>query len=47
MLTDAIRSGKQPPERKLTIPESMPSLVELAARAARAEDFELHHSAGR
>jgi ribose transport system substrate-binding protein len=47
MLTDAIRSGKQPPERKLTIPESMPSLVELAARAARAEDFEIHHSAGR
>jgi len=34
-LTEAIRTGSQPPERKLIIPESVPSLDELAARSAR------------
>jgi ribose transport system substrate-binding protein len=32
MLTEAIRSGVQPPEQKLIAPESMPSIDDLAAR---------------
>lgn len=36
MLTEAIRSGSQPPQRKLTAPESVPSIEELAARPSRA-----------
>lgn len=37
MLTDHIRGGAQVPESKLTIPESMPSLEELAGRVAAAK----------
>jgi len=44
MLADAIRTGAQPPERKLTIPESIPSIEDLAARAAMAKPG--HRSAG-
>jgi ABC-type sugar transport system substrate-binding protein len=46
MLTEAIRSGSQPPERKLIPPESVPSIEELAARTARTGTFKLHRSAG-
>jgi ribose transport system substrate-binding protein len=46
MLTEAIRTGSQPPERKLTVPQSMPSLQELAARAAKNEPVKVHRSAG-
>jgi ribose transport system substrate-binding protein len=46
MLAEAIRSGSQPPERKLTVPQSMPSLQELAARAAKNETVKVHRSAG-
>jgi ribose transport system substrate-binding protein len=35
MLAEAIRSGSQPPERKLIAPESLPSIEELAARKAK------------
>lgn len=35
MLAEAIRTGVQPPERKLTKPESIPSLEEIAARASK------------
>ncbi len=45
MLSDAIRSGSQPPERKLITPESVPSLEELAVRAART-NARKHRSAG-
>jgi ribose transport system substrate-binding protein len=34
MLTEAIRTGSQPPERKLIPPDSVPALNELAAKAA-------------
>jgi hypothetical protein len=46
MLTDAIRSGSQPPERKLTVPESVPSFEELAARAKKSGNAKLNRSAG-
>ncbi len=36
MLTEAIRSGSQPPEHKLTAPQSVPSIDELVARTARS-----------
>ncbi|MGA8214523.1 MAG: substrate-binding domain-containing protein [Candidatus Sulfotelmatobacter sp.] len=36
MLTEAIRTGSQPPEVKLIAPESVPTIQELAARAAKA-----------
>ncbi|MGC2057065.1 MAG: hypothetical protein WA653_02335, partial [Candidatus Sulfotelmatobacter sp.] len=36
MLTEAIRTGVQPPERKLINPESVPSFEDLAARAAKS-----------
>ncbi len=45
MLTEAIRAKSQPPERKLTIPESIPSIAELAARTARTTAGK-HRSAG-
>jgi ribose transport system substrate-binding protein len=35
MLTEAIRSGVQPPEKKLILPESMPSIDDLAARISK------------
>jgi ribose transport system substrate-binding protein len=37
MLTEAIRSGVQPPEKKLIASESVPSLEDLAARTAKVE----------
>jgi ABC-type sugar transport system substrate-binding protein len=46
MLTEAIRSGSQPPERKLTVSESVPAFEELAARAAKNEPAKVHRSAG-
>jgi len=46
MLTEAIRTGAQPPERKLTVPESVPSLAELAARGSRNDNGKAHRSAG-
>jgi ribose transport system substrate-binding protein len=46
MLTEAIRTGTQPPERKLLIPESVPSLEELAARSAKANTASHRHFAG-
>jgi ABC-type sugar transport system substrate-binding protein len=46
MLTEAIRTGSQPPERKLIAPESVPSIDELAARAAKAGAGKLHRSTG-
>jgi ribose transport system substrate-binding protein len=36
MLTEAIRSGEQPPERRLIASESVPSLKELASKAANS-----------
>jgi ribose transport system substrate-binding protein len=35
MLTDALRGGAQPPERKLTTPESVPTIEELSSRTAK------------
>jgi ribose transport system substrate-binding protein len=46
MLTEAIRTGSQPPERKLIVPESIPSMQELAARASKANAGQSHRSAG-
>jgi ribose transport system substrate-binding protein len=46
MLTEAIRTGSQPPERKLTTAESVPSLKELAARSASARAAKVHRTAG-
>jgi ribose transport system substrate-binding protein len=46
MLTDAIRTGSQPPERRLIVPESVPSFEELAARSAKSEPTKLNRSAG-
>src|ERR1022692_20724 len=45
MLTEAIRTGTQPPERRLTVPESLPSIEELADRAAKTKSGK-HRSAG-
>jgi ABC-type sugar transport system substrate-binding protein len=45
MLTEAIRSGSQPPQRKLTAPESVPSIQELASRPARSHTGK-HRTAG-
>jgi ribose transport system substrate-binding protein len=45
MLTEAIRSGSKPAERKLTIPESVPSMQELAVRGSKAGAGR-HRSAG-
>jgi len=47
MLTDAIRSQTPLPERKVTIPESIPSLEELSARRPSKDGVgKLHHTAG-
>ncbi|HVR24791.1 MAG TPA: substrate-binding domain-containing protein [Candidatus Polarisedimenticolia bacterium] len=46
MLTEAIRTGTQPPERTLTVPESVPSFEELAVRTTKAETVTHHRSAG-
>lgn len=43
VLTEAIRSGSQPPERRLIVPDSVPSIEELAARSASWGQH--HHSA--
>ncbi len=43
MLTEAIRTGSQPPERKLISPDSVPALNELAAKAASRDSA--HRSA--
>jgi ribose transport system substrate-binding protein len=45
MLAEAIKTKSQPPERKLTIPESIPAIAELAARTARTTSGK-HRSAG-
>jgi ribose transport system substrate-binding protein len=45
MLTESIRTGAQPTERKLTIPESLPSIEELAAQAAKAKAGKHHRTA--
>ena len=37
MLTEAIRTGAQPPERRLITPDSVPSVSELAARANNSD----------
>jgi ABC-type sugar transport system substrate-binding protein len=48
MLTDAIRSRSPLPERKLTIPESIPSIEELAARrVAKPGAGKMQQSAGK
>lgn len=48
MLTDAIRTQSPLPERKVTIPESIPSLEELAVRrVAKPAAGKLQHSAGK
>ena len=44
MLTEAIRTGVQPPERKLIVPESVPSFEDLAARVAKSGTAKLHRS---
>jgi ribose transport system substrate-binding protein len=46
MLAEAIRTGSQPAERKLTIPESVPSIDELAARTRKAPAGKNSRSAG-
>jgi ABC-type sugar transport system substrate-binding protein len=46
MLTEAIRTGSQPPESKLIAPESVPTIPELAARAARVRGNSQQRSAG-
>jgi hypothetical protein len=46
MLTEAIRTGSQPPERKLIIPESMPSIDELLTRTAKSGAGKHHLTAG-
>ena len=45
MLTEAIRTGVQAPERTLTAPESVPSLQELMTRTAKADSGKLYRSA--
>jgi ribose transport system substrate-binding protein len=45
MLTEAIRSGTQPPERKLTRSESVPSLDQLGTRAGKGNTAKLNRSA--
>lgn len=37
MLTEAIRTGVQPPERRLIVPDSVPSIEDLAARTASGD----------
>ena len=45
-LVETIRSGNKPPEQKLILPESIPSIEELKARAAKTEPAKLHRGAG-
>jgi len=45
-LVEAIRTGNRPPERKLTVPESVPSIEELAGRSAKTAPAKLHRLAG-
>jgi len=44
MFTEAIRTGSHPAERKLTAPESVPSIDKLVLRTVKAG--KLHHTAG-
>jgi ribose transport system substrate-binding protein len=44
MLTEAIRTGSQPPECRLIVPDSVPSIEDLAAKTASAG--KQHRSAG-
>ncbi|MFY9680510.1 MAG: hypothetical protein WA416_12725 [Candidatus Sulfotelmatobacter sp.] len=46
MLTEAIRTGSQPAESKLIAPESVPTILELAARAAKIQAQSKQSSAG-
>jgi ribose transport system substrate-binding protein len=46
MLTEAIRTGSQPPLCKLLAPESVPTVEELMARTASAKAASQRHSAG-
>jgi ribose transport system substrate-binding protein len=46
MLTEAIRTGSQPPASKLIAPESVPAIPELAARTAKARGNSQQRSAG-
>ncbi len=46
MLTEAIRTGSQPPECKLIVPESVPSIQELAARTTKIGGSQSHRTAG-
>jgi len=46
MLTEAIRTGSQPPQAKLIAPESVPTLPELAARGAKVAPNQQLRSAG-
>jgi hypothetical protein len=45
-LVETIRTGNRPPERKLTVPESVPSIEELAGRSANTAPAKLHRLAG-
>ncbi len=40
MLTEAIRTGSQPPECRVTIAESIPAMKELARRSGNSETFQ-------
>ena len=44
MLTEAIRTGAQPAERRMIVPESVPSLAELAAKTANRGGQSAHAS---
>ena len=46
MITEAIRTGSQPAESKLIAPESVPTIQELAARAAKIQAQSKQRSAG-
>src|SRR5271163_1342672 len=46
MLTEAIRTGSQPEQSKLLAPESVPTIPELAARAAKVRVNSQQRSAG-
>jgi len=45
MLTEAIRSGAQPPERRLILPESMPSIDDINIRTDKANADKRHVAA--
>jgi len=46
LLTEAIRTGSQPPERKLIVPESMPLIDELTTRTIKGNAGKRHLTAG-